>query len=207
MKEPTDSGSSRTGDNQTVTLLAKQTRSLLDAKLTAFFSDLAEQLFTLSSVTTLPKSLRPKAFEAYAQMKAQQRALVEAYLRDIDDGFVNLINPDKPTRHSAIRHNATTDELDLIDLDEFNDDLAINRMAQTALGRHWRALEAITLRVAKAVSADPKHIELPIGPQKLAKLYRNNTKIFEFAPAILREIDQFFLKELLLTMGGYLQEK
>lgn len=201
MKEPTDSGSSRTGDNQTVTLLAKQTRSLLDAKLTAFFSDLAEQLFTLSSVTTLPKSLRPKAFEAYAQMKAQQRALVEAYLRDIDDGFVNLINPDKPTRHSAIRHNATTDELDLIDLDEFNDDLAINRMAQTALGRHWRALEAITLRVAKAVSADPKHIELPIGPQKLAKLYRNNTKIFEFAPAILREIDQFFLKELLLTMG------
>jgi len=201
MKQPTDSGPSRGGDNQTVTLLATQTRSLLEAKLTAFFSALAEQLFTLSSVTTLPQPLRPKAFEGYALIKAQQRAVVAAYLRDIEEGFDNLINPDKPAGHSATQDIATTDELDLVDLDEFNDDLAINRMAQTALERHWRALEAITLRVAKALSANPKHIELPIGPQKLAKLYRNSIKSFEFAPAILREIDRFFLSELLLTMG------
>jgi hypothetical protein len=201
MKEPTDSGPSRAGDNQTVTLLAKQTRSLLETKLTAFFSALAEQLFTLSSLTILPQPLRPKAFEGYALMKAQQRAVVEAYLRDIKEGFDNLINPDKPTGHSASHPIGTTDELDLVDLNEFNDDLAINRMAQAALERHWQAVEAITLRVAKALSANPKHIELPIGPQKLAKLYRNSIKSFEFAPAILREIDRFFLSELLLTMG------
>jgi len=181
-------------------MLGEPTLNALETKLSVFLPALAERLFTLSSETTFPTPLRPKAFEAYALVKAQQRTLKSDFLASVNAGFDHLIgSPDEHAANTA--QNGEPSELDLVDLDSFNDDLAINQIAKQALDHHWKAVEAITLRVANVLGVEPKTIVLPTSPLQLANAYRECIKRFELPARIVLELDKLFLSEFLINLG------
>jgi hypothetical protein len=183
-----------------ITTLKEATLRALEKKLSVFLPTLAERLFTLSSESAFPTPLRPKAFEAYTVVKAQQRTFTSDFLGDVHAGFDRLTgNDDKHVANTDFDGEA--EELDLVDLDSFNDDLAINRIAKQALDHHWQSLEAITLRVANALKTEPKKIVLPTSPLQLTSVYRDCIKRFELPARIVLELDKVFLSEFLTNLG------
>lgn len=180
-------------------MLKETTLGALEKKLSVFLSELAERLFYLSSDSAFPKALRPKAFEAYAIVKAQHRALKSDLLQQVDTGFEHLITcPSTSPADAGLGQESS--ELDLVDLDSFNDDLAINRIAQQALDHHWQAVEAITLRVANLLGVAPKTITLPTDPLELTNAYRDCMKRIELSTRIMLELDKVFLSEFLIKL-------
>jgi len=195
-----DKQSTSAVNTRPITMLGEPTLNALETKLSVFLPALAERLFTLSSETTFPTPLRPKAFEAYALVKAQQRTLKSDFLASVNAGFDHLIgSPDEHAANTA--QNGEPSELDLVDLDSFNDDLAINQIAKQALDHHWKAVEAITLRVANVLGVEPKTIVLPTSPLQLANAYRECIKRFELPARIVLELDKLFLSEFLINLG------
>lgn len=206
MRSRLDKESTSAVNIRPITMLKEATLRALEKKLSVFLPALAERLFCLSSESTFPTPLRPKAFEAYALVKAQQRAFKSDFLGGVNAGFDRLIgNSDEYAASTDLDGEAS--ELDLVDLDSFNDDLAINRIAKQAVDHHWQAVEAVTLRVAKVLKVKPKTIVLPTSPHQLTNAYRDCIKRFELPARIVLELDKLFLSEFLTDLGDFYESQ
>ena len=200
MRSRLDKQSTSAVNIRPITKFKEATLRVLEKKLSVLLPTLAERLFTLSSESAFPTLLRPKAFEAYTVVKAQQRTFTSDFLGGVHARFDRLAgNDDKHAANSDFDGEAA--ELDLVDLDSFNDDLAINRIAKQALDHHWQSVEAITLRVANALKTEPKKIVLPTSPLQLTSVYRDCIKRFELPARIVLELDKVFLSEFLTNLG------
>ncbi|QFU76534.1 DUF1631 family protein [Halioglobus maricola] len=65
-----------------------------------------------------------------------------------------------------------SDQLDLVDLNKFEHDLAINRMVTMGEEQHSLSLEALIIRTAQLINAAPLKVRLPIHPRQLSNAFQ-----------------------------------
>lgn len=176
--------------------LQRYVRGMLEPRIALLFSEIADHLFNLSSSSQLASQKRTQCFEAFSSLKLQSKNLVSGMLAHIEQDYLTLV---EDRHHSVQRERA---ELNLIDINEFENSLAIDRIVKAGSERYWVALEAITLRLASIVSADPTAIRLPFGIRALCTAYREVIKPLELSNDIVDELDKAFARYLLPELKG-----
>ncbi len=186
-----------------IAALRVSAKRLLEPKFNAVVTAMTDHMFTLSSGGNTSADTRRQCFEAFSTLKVQGRALVAEMLSHVDRGYGTLITRGQsPTNDPT----ATDVHLDLIDLEEFEDKLAIDRMVKANSDRYWVQLEAVTLRVAQVLSVAPTNIQLPFSVRGLCNAYRESLKPLEFSQALLGELDKTFSASLLPALGDIYEQ-
>ena len=171
--------------------LKRYVRGMLEPRIALLFSEMADHLFNLSSSSQLASEKRTQCFEAFSSLKLQSKNLISGMLARIEQDYLTLV---EDRQDSMQREQA---ELDLIDINDFENSLAIDRIVRAGSERYWVALEAITLRLAYIVGADPTMIRLPFGIRALCTAYREVIKPLELSNDIVDELDKAFARYLL----------
>ena len=183
-------------------VLKQATGKLLQPRLGLVAEAMADHLFNLSASAKLSPEGRTQAFEAFSQLKSSGKHFVTSLLEEISAAFGNLVASDA---------HRTTDgfapaELDLVDIREFENSLAIDKIVQAGSERYWIQLESLTLRVGKILEEDPLKIRLPFGLRGLVTAYRRYVDTMGFSDAIISELDRAFALNLLPELGVLYKE-
>lgn len=137
-------------------------------------------------------------YDSIKILKRQREAVAEAYLAHIAQCFRDL-TPERGPERQPGRENAV-DTLDLVDLDEFENSLAVNRLIGAGRERHGPALECLTLRLAQLVGADPLALRLPVHVTELSKALhlslRDRHISHDVTPRIFEVFQRDFIKPL-----------
>ncbi len=186
-----------------VAALRASAKRLLEPQLNAVVSAMTDHMFTLSSGGNTSPDTRRQCFEAFSTLKVQGRALVAGMLSHLDGRYAKLVTSGRASSNAEAPADG---HLNLIDLEEFEDKLAIDRMVKAGADRYWLQLEAITLRVGQILDVAPTRIELPFGVRGLCTAYRESLKPLEFSQVLLTELDKTFSASLLPALGGIYQQ-
>ena len=169
--------------------------NVLSPRVNLFVGEMTDHLFNLSSSAQLSSEERARCFEAFSTMQSQQRAITKDIHAHLDRGFDHLVEIQQDG-------NALPVALDLVDIDEFEDDLAIDRIVRSGSERYWVALESMTLRIGEIVTVDPRKIRLPFSLRALCVAYRSALKPFDFDKKIVLELDRAFARNLLAELSA-----
>ena len=172
----------------------------LEPRIKLVFSELVDHLFNLSSSSQLTSDSRSRCFEAFSLLNSHGKTLVADTLTHIDAGYNHLIVIDSEEQEDL------SGELDLVDIGDFEDNLAIDRIVKLGTERYWIALEAITMRLATIIDTDPAKLRLPFGVRELCTAYRSVIKPMELSAEIIDELDKAFARKLLPELKGTYKE-
>ena len=195
MGSMTDDINAQAAGDPKIIALRRYVHGLLEPRLKLIFDAMTDHLFNLSASAQLTAEGRSQAFEGFSTLKVQHKALVASTLTEINQAYGKLveINGEDPSNIPA--------ELDLVDLEEFENNLAIDRIVRAGSERYWVQLEALTLRIAELIDQDPKSIRLPFGLRGLVTAYRKAIKPLELSGAIVSELDRGFARNVLPELG------
>ncbi|MGD2006838.1 MAG: DUF1631 family protein [Cellvibrionales bacterium] len=177
--------------------LRERTAELLKPRLAVVAEAMADYLFNLSASAKLSPDGRTQAFEAFSLLSSRSKHFVDVVATDCDSAFDSLTTT-KATESSAAEPSA---ELDLVDIREFENSLAIERIVQAGSERYWIPLEAMTLRISDILGDDPRRVRLPMGLRGLVTAYRRYLTELDLPGDIVEEMDRAYMRNLLPEIG------
>lgn len=174
----------------------------LKAALTPFFLDLASHLRGVA--TSMSQFDSGDHFYMGAANILHRRAanISERIVQRLKEYFRDL-TPEHSEDHLWQHNIGSTDELNLIDLKEFEDFLAIDRMVSVGEDLHKLVLEALTLRVAVLIDTDPDRVRLPIHVRQLCRAFQRALMDENIPQNVLSHIYEYFSKQFIKQMAGY----
>lgn len=110
--------------------LKRYVRGMLEPRIALLFSEMADHLFNLSSSSQHPSEKRTQCFEAFSSLKLQSKNLISGMLARIEQDYLTLV---EDRQDSMQREQA---ELDLIDINDFENSLAIDRIVRAGSERY-----------------------------------------------------------------------
>jgi hypothetical protein len=188
--------------NPIFSALKARSGTLLSPKLRLTFEQMCDHMFDLSGSAQVSSEKRTSCFEGFSVLKQQSKRSIQSIVAAVDQRF------DEPLKKDigGARISELNDDLNLVDIGEFEDQLAIDRMVKLGEERYWLPLEAITLRLAALLDLPAKKIELPFGLRALCEGYREAIRPLELDEFVVEELDRAFLRNLLPELGPVYQE-
>ena len=183
--------------------LRERSRQLLQPRLGLVVEAMADHLFSLSASAKLSPDGRSHAFEAFSLISSRSKHFAEGVGNDCDGAFDHLVQPERVEQVSPEEQPA---ELDLVDLREFENSLAIERIVQAGSARYWIPMEALTLRIGDILDVDPRRVRLPVGLRGLVTAYRRYLADLDLAQDIIEEMDRAYMRNLLPEVGAVYAE-
>jgi diguanylate cyclase (GGDEF)-like protein len=182
--------------------LQQQSLQELQAALTPFLADLTDYLLDLSARIKRSEDSKNVHYEAVTILRRRGAQITERILHQITD-FYRDLTPEHNDDHLWQYTAGSTDELDLIDLQEFEDYLAIDRMVTLGEDLHKLPLEALTVRVAVLINADPNRVRLPVHVRQLCRAFQSALREENLPQGVLSHIFDYFAKGFIRQLGGY----
>ncbi len=182
--------------------LEKQSLEELKDALTPFFTDLAGYILDISSRIKLLNSAANPHYDAAITLQRRSANIAQRLLQQVADYFRDLTpqsNDDQLWQYTL----GSTDELNLIDPQEFEDFLAIDRTVSLGEDLHKLALEALTLRLAILIDADPNRVRLPIHVRQLCRAFQRALKEEAIPQSVLSHIFDYFAKRFIRQLADY----
>jgi len=174
----------------------------LKAALTPFFLDLASHLRSVA--TSMNQFDSGDHFYLGAANILHRRAanIAERIVQRLAEYFRDL-TPEHTDDHLWQHNIGSANELNLIDLKEFEDFLAIDRMVSVGEDLHKLVLETLTVRVAALIDVDPDRVRLPIHVRQLCRAFQRALLDENIPPNVLTQIYEYFSKQFIKQMAGY----
>ena len=188
-------------------LLDKTEQLSLDAlqtALTPFFVDLTGYLHECASRIRPAEGEKNFHFEAASFLRRRSDSVVDGVWSQVSKYFQDL-TPEHTEDHLWRYQIGSADELGLIDQQEYEDFLAIDRMVMLGEGLFRIALEALTLRLAVLVDVDPNTLRLPIHIRQICRAFQRALLDENVPHNVLPLIYDFFAKNFIKQMAGYYQ--
>ena len=187
---------------------AELANTLLEHCFSLVIEQTADYLFTLSASHRLDRDNQDRCFEAFTALQQASSGIVLKMLQDLQADW-------KITLSAQTHENASNQEPDqeqqvpelrLVDLNEFEDTLAIEKIVRVSTERFWLPLEAISIRLAQNLVCDPASLHLPISPRAICVSYRSALETIEFPRQFLVDADSAFVRQLLPELKGIYDE-
>lgn len=187
---------------------AERANTLLEPCFRLVIEQTADYLFTLSASHRLDRDNQDRCFEAFTALQQASNGIVRKMLQDLHANW-------RITLSAQTHENADNQEFDqeqqvselrLVDLNEFEDTLAIEKIVRVSTERFWLPLEAISIRLAQNLDCDPAGIHLPISPRAICVSYRSALETIEFPRQFLVDADSAFVRQLLPELRGIYDE-
>ena len=180
--------------------LQAQSLTLLDERLQVFIMHMADHLFDLSASGQQSSSSHNVYYEALNEVKRNGRQLIDNFIEDIDALYDDL-TPNRRARHEWQKQ--ADGSLDLVDINEFEDILAVDRMISIGQELHQVALEALVIRIATLIDADPLSVRLPVHVEELCRIFKQAVDAQKIPQAAIPEIFDYFVNEFVRELDSY----
>ncbi|NND68479.1 MAG: DUF1631 family protein, partial [Halioglobus sp.] len=176
----------------------------LERALFPFMADLSAHLQGLSSRLQQHPSGRNRHFEAASALRRKGDTVVARLVKQVQSYFQDLtprISDDQLRQFD--KSQAGAENLDLVGTHEFEDYLAIDRMVTAGQEQHRLGLEALTVRTAELIGADPNKLRLPIHVRQLSRAFQQALRPEDLAPNVQTHIFDYFADRFIRQLDGY----
>jgi len=171
--------------------------TLLEQRLQLFINQLTDHMFDLSMTSGHSESGHNIHYEALNALKKEGPRISGAFLAEID-GLYEYLTSKAPHQHE--REQTQGQSLGLVDIEEFEGHLALDRMIRRGEELHQVALEALVIRLATLLEADPLSVRLPVHIEPLCHAFqsalRNTGLPADVVPQILNYFVDQFIEQL-----------
>ncbi len=182
--------------------IREQSLGELKEALQPFFNDLTDYTLDLASRVRQVNQGENSYNEAALILQRRSTHIAQQMLRQITDYFVDLA-PAASDDHLWQYTIGNTSTLDLVDLQEFEDFLAIDRVVTLGEDLHGLAMEALTLRLATLIDVDPNRVRLPIDVRQLCRAFQHALQQEAIPQSVLSHIFDYFAKCFIRQLSGY----
>ena len=176
----------------------------LQGLITAFLEDLSDHLLSITPRSQPGQVARGTVAvaEAVAIFQLQRKGMVAAYLENLRRFHANLTPPSTELHQwwDLIEEGGT---LDLVDLNDFEDFLALERMVNIGEDLYRIPLEALQIRVAELAGADPMLLRLPEHVAQLCRALQQVLEAFKVPHQLTPRIYDFFVIHFLRRLDGF----
>ena len=136
-------------------------------------------------------------FETLATLKQDQPQIVDQFLKHIDNAFNTQNNS---SSQSSLSTPESTDDLELVDLEEFEDWLSLDIIVRRAQERYALPLACLQQRFSKLFIRNFTEESLPVGVYQLCEALQSALKPCEvprsLLPALYRLFDEYVIRHL-----------
>ena len=182
--------------------LRKRSIAELELALTPFFKDLTGYLVELSSHTQTRDDWINSHYQAAVIVRQHGADIGKALLQKIADYYLDL-TPDENEDQLWSRDIGSIGKLGLIDIQEYEDFLAIDRAVSLGEELNTIALEALTVRLATLVSEDPNRVRLPVHVRQICRAFQHALTSQSIPNEVLADIFDYFSKHFIPLLERY----
>lgn len=137
--------------------------------LLPFIQELGDSIQSPSSTSNSDSKAPAVDYEIAVALQQNVDAVVTEITSAIDGLYQDLV-PERDESSSEDGEGMGVEELNLVDIGEFEAALAINRMVTRMEERFGPALEALTIRLATLIDAPPLRLRLPVHVRQLCRV-------------------------------------
>ena len=188
-------------NNDTViSALKQQTLDQLKPRLSLVIEETADYLFSLSTSTRQSANQNHcyDALSCFDRNKTGSATNLRGCCRidSFEDHQEDTVN-DPALQEAA--------ELTLLDLEVFEETLAIEKIVRASTERFWVDLESLMFRLGSALNIPAENIKLPVSPYLICSAYRQALRDIEFPRNFLVDADSAFARKLLPELADIYQ--
>ncbi|MEE4660041.1 MAG: DUF1631 family protein, partial [Halieaceae bacterium] len=194
--------SSRRGPADEDTLGEFRRRSVrqLDKIMGSFVLAAADHLFDLSG-RPQARDMQDSLYECMGILKRSKGAIVEAFTDQIGAYFDQPLRPEKQETMSV--DDVEFGDLDLVDIQDFEDSLAIDRMVKEGQNRYGLPMEALTVRFAEIAGTEPLDTRLPVHVRQLCSAFRESIRERGISTKVAPELYNFFAAQVIRKLDSF----
>ena len=192
-----------TGNNSVVLSLKTETLDRLTPCLSLVIEETADYLLTLSTSARLDPTNQNQCYDAFLNLQAETKRVVADICGNVESAFGAIGKP-----QIADIDNVPTEqlpELELLDLEVFEETLAIEKIVNASTERFWVDLESLMFRLGALLDTPASNIRLPVSPHLLCSAYRQALRDIEFPRNFLIDADSAFARKLLPELAEIYQ--
>lgn len=181
--------------------LRKRSVDQLSHIIDDFLMSLADHLFDTSA---RPQSGNQQElyYEAMNVIKRNREALYSDFTGKIDHFFDNPVADENNPPIEDLEDGESI-ELNLVDINAFEDDLSLKRLIKKGQAQYGEALECLLVRYAELEDRDPLSTRLPVDVAQLCHAFRTCLDAHSIPRETMPEIYSFFSKEVIEDLENY----
>ncbi|MCR9104012.1 MAG: DUF1631 family protein [Gammaproteobacteria bacterium] len=182
--------------------LKKNSVEQLARAIAPFLQDLSGHLLEESAKLGSATSGKNAAYEAAVALRNADINITRHFLEKIDSYFVDLTphqEDDQLWKHDI----DDIDDLSLVDLQEFEDFLLIDRMVRQGEEAQRVPLEALTLRMAELLDVDPTTLRNPIHVRQIYRAFQHGLVGAEIHRDLQSPIYDFFSERFVVQLRHF----
>ncbi|MAT92437.1 MAG: diguanylate cyclase [Halioglobus sp.] len=177
----------------------------LATTLKPFLLHLTDHLLELSPRMRQKKDGENLHYDSAIIIRHAAGGIAQQFLDQVN-GYFGDLTPERADDQLWQYNIGSPDELDLVDLQEFEDFLLIDRMVNAGEDQHRITLEALTVRMAQLVGVDPNTLRNPLHVRQLCRAFQGALLGAEVPAEVLSHIFEFFSGQFIAQLDGYYGE-
>lgn len=182
--------------------IEKHSLDELELALPAFLNDLIASLLQRAENThDEEEALHHR--EAALIIKGLRVDVEALIINQLTDYFRDLTPLDSDDQLWQYDIGSASDELNVIDLQEFEEFLAIDRMVGVGEDLYKLQLEALTIRMATLIDADPNKVRVPIHVRQLCRAFQRSLLEVKIPSEAFAHVFDYFAKRFIPQLDGF----
>lgn len=182
--------------------LREQAMDELTALMLPFMRELNSHLLELASHMKPGKDGRKPFYEAAVAVRRNGRQIL-ADMLDVVETYFEQLTPSADEDVFWQRDIKSADDLDLVDLEEFEGHLAIGRIVAAGDSLHKGTLEALLIRIAGLIEAEPLSVRLPVHTRQLSRAFQRALEVQGLEQATLASSYELFTRKVIKKLNKY----
>ncbi len=172
----------------------------LDRLIDTFILDAADRMMDLASQSG-NRERQDDLYEAMNILRRSHRDMLGSFGSQISAFFDEPLLPERQQDGSI--DEVAFDELDLVDIQVFEDSLTIDRIVSSAQSKLGLPMEALTIRYADMCDIEPLDTRLPVHVAQLAAAFREVVVDGGISTSVMSDLYKFFDSGLVTNLDSY----
>ncbi len=183
-------------------VLQQQSVSGLEELLKDYLIDLCNHLLDLSAKSKQVTSGENVHYEAMNAVKKHGIKIIGSVSQRVNEHYKNL-TPNKETRNDSAAADEESANLNLVDIKEFEGDLAVARMVKLGEELYGTALECLIIRLADIIERDPHTVRLPMHVAQLCDAFQHAIEGRGIPERAMPDLLDFFGQQFIRRLESY----
>jgi diguanylate cyclase (GGDEF)-like protein len=187
-------------DTEVVAEMQRRSKRQLEKILNNFLAALADHLFDLSG---RPQSaaMQEDMYESMTIFKRGKDKMLEAFAGQIDAFFSKPVTGQADADQPSDKLEAS--ELNLVDIQDFEDSLSLKRMSRMGTDKYAIPLECLIIRYAEITGNDPLKVRLPVHVTQICEAFRQCIRERGIPNSVAPEIYSFFADQVISRLDAF----
>ncbi len=195
-------GAVKSGSDSSANLEAFKERALrqADSLIDPFIMDAADRMMDLASQHG-NRDRQDALFEAMNILRRDHQEMREIFSKQITEFFDDPLRPKKDSDDDL--ESVDVEDLGLVDIQDFEDSLTIDRIVREAQRKLGLPMEALTIRFADMCDTEPMDTRLPVHVAQLCSAFREAVIGGGVNTVVVSDLYKFFDNEIVKKLAPY----